>query len=175
MKKILAFLIVMTSLFSLSALPDGYSKVKLGMSLDDLKDTLKKDYQFGYRGDRDVSLSPHDGQVLIETDASYEPFSFLDRCYFQFADEKLYIITVNLRKSKMDYYSVLKKLCEKYGNPTQLNPQKAVWEDENVIMSIERPLALKYVDAKAFAGKTEQSSIQNTTYEQACEEFLNGL
>nr|MCR5606713.1 hypothetical protein [Treponema sp.] len=112
-----------------SSLPAGYGKLKLGMAVDDVKETLKSMPEFGYRGDRDVSLVPKDKEVLIETDASRAGASFFDRCWFQFSDEKLYIITLNLNSSRIDYYSIFTKLCEKYGQPTSLSPDKSLWQN----------------------------------------------
>ena len=63
-----------------SSLPGGYSKISLGMSVDEVKDALKSDSQFGYRGERDVSLLPGENRTLIETDTSRTaPYSYLDR------------------------------------------------------------------------------------------------
>lgn len=175
MKKILFSVLAILLCVRAFSLPGGYSSAKLGMDIDSLKEALKKDHQFGYRGDRDVSLSPSDGQFLIETDGSQFGFSFLERCWFQFADQKLYIITLNLDRSKVDHYSVFSKLCEKYGNPDELSPKKSVWRDENVIMSLEKPLTLKYVDAKAFNGKKDSSNVEKTTAEKARDDFLDSL
>lgn len=177
MKKILVsvFISVFFLALPLFSLPNGYSTAKLGMDIDSLKDALKKDVQFGYRGDRDVSLSPSDGQFLIETDGAKSAYSFFGRCWFQFANDKLYIITLNLDRSKVDHYSVFSKLCEKYGNPDELSPQKSVWKDDNVILSLEKPLTLKYVDKKAFDGKKDSSNVEKTTAEKAKDDFLDSL
>lgn len=175
LKKFLFAFLISLSFFSAFSLPDGFSKIHLGMSVDSLKDALKSDHQFGYRGDRDVSLSPNDGQVLIETDATREPFSFLDHCYFQFSGDKLYIITINLNPSKIDHYSVLTKLIEKYGNPDEIKPDKSLWKDDSVIFSLERPLTLKYVDARTFSDKQDKSDIDKTAGEKALENFLDEL
>ncbi|MBR1403399.1 MAG: hypothetical protein IJ558_04420 [Treponema sp.] len=175
MKKLLALAAVFCTAFLAFSLPNGYSGAHLGMDIDSLKDALKKDHQFGYRGDRDVSLSPSDGQTLIETDASQYGYSFLERCWFQFSDDKLSVITLNLDRSKIDHYSVFSKLCEKYGNPNELSPKKSVWRDENVILSLEKPLTLKYVDAKTFDSKKNSSNVQKTTAENARDEFLDSL
>lgn len=175
MKKILFSIFAIFLCFQAFSLPNGYSSAKLGMDIDSLKNALKKDHQFGYRGDRDVSLSPSDGQFLIETDGSQFGFSFLERCWFQFSNDKLYIITLNLDRSKVDHYSVFSKLCEKYGNPAELSPQKSVWRDDSVILSLEKPLTLKYVDAKAFNGKKDSSNVEKTTSEKARDNFLDSL
>lgn len=175
MKKILSVIFSFFFLLPVFSLPNGYSTARLGMDIDSLKEALKKDHQFGYRGDRDVSLSPSDGQFLIETDGSQFGFSFFERCWFQFANDKLYIITLNLDRSKVDHYSVFSKLCEKYGNPKELSPKKSVWRDGNVILSLEKPLTLKYTDAKAFDSKKDSSNVEKTTAEKARDNFLDSL
>lgn len=158
------------------ALPNGYGKVKLGMTVDSAKEALKNDHQFGYRGDRDVSLSPSDHETVIETDpTTYASFSFFNRCWFQFKDEKLCVITLNLDKERMDHFSVFSELCEKYGNPDIISPKKSVWKSDSVILSLEKPLTLKYVDAKVFKEKLDSSNVEKTTSEQAKDAFLKGL
>ena len=157
------------------SLPMGYGNIKLGMSVDEVKSELLKNHAFGYRGDRDVSFSPKDNQVLIETDGRYAPFSYFGRCWFQFADGKLYIITINLNEEKVDHYSVFTSLNEKYGAPDQLTPKKSQWKNDNVMMSLERPLSLKYIDAKAFTERMDKANVEKTYGEQNREEFLKGL
>ena len=175
MKTIFATALAFLLAFPIFSLPNGYSSAKLGMDIDSLKEALKNDHQFGYRGDRDVSLSPSDGQFLIETDGSQFGFSFLERCWFQFAQDKLYIITLNLDRNKVDHYSVFSKLCEKYGNPDEISPKKSVWRDDNVVLSLEKPLTLKYVDAKVFDSKKDSSNVEKTTAEKARDDFLDSL
>jgi hypothetical protein len=145
------------------------------MTVDQVKEALKKTAVFGYRGERDVSLSPGDGQVLIETDATYAPYSFFTRCWFQFSEGKLYIITLNLNSERIDHYSIFSRLCEKYGNPQEISPTKSQWNDSSVFMSLERPLTLKYIDRAAFEKKQSNSNVDKTVREQSRDEFLEGL
>ena len=157
------------------SLPFGYGKIKLGMDVDSVKKTLKDIPDFGYRGDRDVSIAPASKEVIIETDASFLSQSFFDRCWFQFYEGKLYIITLNLNPARIDYYSVFKKLCEKYGNPHVLNPDKSVWKNDSVMMSLEKPLALKYVDAAQFKKLQDSSNVDKTESEKGRDKFLEEL
>ncbi len=176
MKKILAFLSTAFVLSSLSfALPAGYGSLKLGMSVDQVKTELKKNSDFGYRGDRDVTLSPGTKQVLIETDSSKNPYSFFTRCWFQFVDDRLFSITLNLNPSKVDHFAVFSSLTEKYGMPTDINPKRSSWEDSSVLMSLERPLTLKYVDAAVLKKMQDESGVQKTVEEKLVDEFLNSL
>ncbi len=177
-KKILSLIIFSTVLLSLNAesLPHGYKDILLGMSLEETKETLVKDPDFGYHGDRDVSLIPNSSKTLIETDATTGLGSnFLTRCWFQFSFDELYIITINVNPEKMDYYSIFTKLKEKYGEPTSFNPQAATWKDNDVTMSLEKPLTLKYIDNKIFEQTQNYSNIQKSPTEITREMFLDDL
>lgn len=145
------------------------------MTVDEVKDLLQKDPSFGYHGDRDVSLLPGENRLLIETDAiSGHVLSFLDRCWFQFFEDKLYIITINLNKDQIDHYSVFTTLCKKYGNPNDFTPEKALWENDSVSMALEKPLTLKYIDKNVFAS-LQKSKVDESIPEMTQEMFLNGL
>jgi len=157
-------------------LPKGYRKINLGMSLEETKDALLKDPSFGYHGDRDVSLVPGSSKVLIETDADSGHGSvFLKRCWFQFFNDELYIITININPDKMDYYSIFTTLTEKYGDPTSLNPQSATWKTDSNTLSLEKPLTLKYIDNNIFDQTQNYSNIKISPEETTREMFLDEL
>ena len=146
------------------------------MSVDAVKDALKKNSEFGYNGDRDVSLLPGENRTLIETDArDFARWSFLEQCWMQFYEDKLYIITINLNKKKVDYYSVFSSLCKKYGDPVEFSPERAVWKNDDYQFSLERPLALKYIDLKTFNSLIDESRIEKSTQEKLRDEFLESL
>lgn len=157
-------------------IPDGYGGITLGMSLEQTKDALKKNAEFGYHGDRDVSLLPGENRVLIETDTeSGHVISFLERCWFQFYNDKLYIITININREKMDHFSIFDALCKKYGNPDSVSPEKSVWQNSTMMMSLERPLTLKYVDTETFSALQKKSLVGPSGTEMTRELFLQGL
>ena len=157
-------------------LPHGYKNIMLGMSLEETKENLVKDPDFGYHGDRDVSLIPNSSKTLIETDAARGLGSkFLTRCWFQFSFNELYIITININPDKMDYYSMFTTLTKKYGEPTSFSPQAATWKDDEVTMSLEKPLTLKYIDNKRFSETQNYSNIQASPTEVTREMFLEDL
>lgn len=157
-------------------LPKGYRKIELGMSLEDTKDALLKDPSFGYHGDRDVSLVPGSSKALIETDSeSGHGSNFLKRCWFQFFNDELYIITINVNSEKMDYYSIFTTLKDKYGEPTSLNPQSATWKTDSVTLSLEKPLTLKYIDNSIFDQTQNYSNIKISPEEMTREMFLDEL
>ena len=154
-------------------LPDGYGDVHLGMSLKEAKEHLLKNADFGYSGDRDVSLLPGDAKVLIETNAAGGRGSpYLTQCWFQFYNEQLYIITININTSKIDYYSMFTTLCQKYGEPDSLDPQKAVWKSDSITMQLEKPLAVKYIDNETFDMLKTAATVAESYEEKNAQMFL---
>lgn len=152
-------------------LPDGYLNIHLGMTSEATKSALLMYPVFGYRGDRDVSILPGFDRLLIETVGD----GYLDRCWFQFYENRLYTITININTAQMDYYTVFRTLCQKYGSPRSFSPEKAVWEDENVIMSLEKPLCIKYSDVKVLNEIEDRSFIEESTAEKLRQDFLDSL
>lgn len=152
-------------------LPMGYRSIELGMSLDATKEALKDDYLFGYRGERDVSLLPTENRTLIETSSD----TWLERCWFQFYEDKLYTMIINFNLEKMDYYSVFNELSSKYGEPKSLSPEKVIWQNDDITMSLERPVSVKYVDRPIFESLREQGLVDKATIETVRSGILEGL
>ena len=154
-----------------AALPAEYRSIRLGMGIDAVKEALKQDAVFGYRGERDVSLLPTENRSLIESAGSY----FISRSWFQFYKDNLYTMIFKLNTDTVDYYSVYAKFCEKYGEPASINPQRAVWEDEHTRVVIERPLIVKYIDLTVFNKLISQSTTEKAASETNRQNFIDGF
>lgn len=154
-----------------AALPAEYRSIKLGMNIDAVKEALKADTVFGYRGERDVSLLPTENRSLIESAGSY----FISRSWFQFYKDNLYTMIFKLNTDTVDYYSVYSKFCEKYGEPASINPQRAVWEDGHTRVVIERPLIVKYIDLTVFNELISQSTTEKAAAETNRKNFIDGF
>jgi hypothetical protein len=131
---------------SVNEVPVGFAEIEMGMELDQVKELLKRDPQFKFRGDPDVSLLTSPNESLIET----EGISFIDRAYFQFHEGKLYTIILALDPDRVDHYTMYTTLVGRYGEPTSLDPSEAVWEFDALRLALERPLSVKYVDSATF-------------------------
>lgn len=153
----------------LSPLPFGYNEIKLGMDLDTVKKTLYADPNFNYRGDPDVTMLPQDKQYFIECDGNV----FIDRAFFQFEDEKLYIIIIMMNQEMIDHYSIYSAFVKKYGLPDSLDPSSAQWKDDKVIISLERPLTLKYMDKEVFEKQQENSKAESTMESVLRSDFID--
>ena len=154
-----------------NALPAEYRSIKLGMNIDAVKEALKADAVFGYRGERDVSLLPTENRSLIESAGSY----FISRSWFQFYKDNLYTMIFKLNTDTVDYYSVYSKFFEKYGEPASINPQRAVWEDGHTRVVIERPLIVKYIDLTVFNELISQSMTEKAAAETNRKNFIDGF
>ena len=148
--------------------PRQFRSLSLGQGLDDLKSALVRDGLFHFRGDRDVSFLPIREQTLVETTGS----SFIRRAYFQLSGGSVYIMSFSLDTRLVDHYSVFTSFVRKYGEPVRLNPGESVWESEETIVSIERPLTVKYIDKPAFNRLVEESKKIDSWELMLREEFL---
>ncbi len=148
--------------------PAGFRGINLGMDLEAVKEKLKRDPLFTYRGDPDVSLLPQTSNALIECRGT----SYIERAYFQFEDGRLFIMILVLDRGSLDHYSMYTTLEKKYGKPASLSPQETVWLFDAVRFSLERPLTVKYVERKTFETLLKRGSAQEDLEKIAREKFL---
>lgn len=152
-----------------AGLSGTFRNISLGSDMASVKALLLADPIFGYRGERDVSLLAGENRTLIETSG----LSFIKRAWFQFLEDKLYVMAFSLDPGKVDYYSIYSHLVEKYGEPVSLDPKKAVWEGEGVTLSLERPLTVKYVETETFASLLEKDTTGKAASDVSREGFIN--
>jgi len=139
------------------------------MNLDDLKANLSRDTLFNFRGDRDVSFLPAREQSLVETTGA----TFIKRAFFQLRDSQVFIMAFSLNTDIIDHYSIFTQFQEKYGQPSYLDPQVAIWETETTRISIERPLTVKYIDKVVFDDIVNESGLAESNQVRMRQEFLN--
>ncbi|MCX7030451.1 MAG: hypothetical protein NTU62_10075 [Spirochaetes bacterium] len=148
--------------------PAAFRTIALGMTVEQVKEALRKDALYRYRGDPDVSFLPLSGENLIECEGS----SYLSRAYFQFADGKLYVLILVLDQRKLDHYSLFTAFIAKYGEPASFNPTEAVWQSEAVRFSLERLLTVKYIDRQVFEEQVARGAAQQDLEQLSRERFI---
>jgi hypothetical protein len=150
------------------AIPTAYRSFALGMSLDDLKNALTEDALFNFH-ESDVSFGPAKDESYIETTG----FSFVRRALFQIQAGNVFVMAFTLNTTLIDHYSVFTTLTKKYGEPKTLDPKQAVWEDDSVRLTLERPLTIRYIDKKTFSQILEDSKAKKSEEIRMREDFLN--
>jgi hypothetical protein len=153
-------------------LPRSFRGIVLGMGLEDLKTALQDDEAFRFRADRDVSLLPSSkDQTLVET----QGVSFIKRAFFQLRSETLIIMSFSMDPSLVDHYSIFTAFVNRYGDPDYLDPREAVWESEDIRVSLERPLTVKYIDKQSLSDMVKESSADGAEEMVKRNQFLDGF
>ena len=150
------------------ALPKGFRAIELGMDLERVKELLAGDSYFLFRGDPDVSMLEKPNRTLIECRGSF----FIHRAFFQFYEEKLYIIILMLNQEQLDHYSLFTTLSERYGKSQDFSPQRISWRSADVELSLERPLTIKYLDLVVFEELRMRSRADESLLQGLRENFL---
>ena len=75
----------------------------------------------------------------------------------------------------MDFYSVFTKFLEKYGEPLSLSPETVFWENEDVSLSLERPVSVKYIDRRVFNALADKSGVEESAAEILRSHILDAL
>ena len=151
-------------------LPRGFEELRLGLTRSELTELLSRHGGFYYRGDPDVSLLERENLTLMEV----EGIGFFESAQFQFtSDDRLFVIVLVLNDALIDYFSLFTTLSNKYGAPADLSPQKTVWEDESVRISLERPLLLRYIESAAFADLLKEGEALESYERIGREDFLS--
>jgi hypothetical protein len=149
----------------------GFNSILLGMGMEAVKTELSADPNFNFRGDPDVSMMRTPNTSLIET----RGYFYIERASFQFIDDSLFTITIILNTDRIGHYAMFTSLTEKYGEPDSLSPEKTRWENEEVIISLERPLRVKYMAKRVLEQlqreQRRQRSMETVTRERFLEQF----
>jgi len=178
MRKTLILLMIISVSYSLAAQEEPvftpvagrYREFYISMSVEECKEALKQDGYFNYNDQEQPSLMRPSDEVLIDSPGR----SFIKRGWFQFQDDRLIVMTIQLNPDKLDYYSVFRQLKEKYGAPLELSPQAALWrnEESGEEMLLSRPLEMKYRDGQYFRRLQEESRVDQSMEETLRERFL---
>jgi hypothetical protein len=157
-----------------TALPRSFEGLALGMSLSDLKTALKDNRSFRFR-EEDVSFPPVKEETVVETPGAAD--SFISRALFQLRNGQVFAMTFTLNRLRMDHYSVFTSFIKKYGEPLTLDPKRSVWESDDgaTRVTIERPLAVMYLDLNVFNELIAESAAQASGEAQQREDFLNAF
>ncbi len=168
---ILLFFFFFTPLFSqeVETLPMGFRDITIGLNMDEAKIAIENDGYFDYRGDPDVSMLMSDEKSIIESRGNF----YIENGYFQFYNSILYTITLVLDTGEVDYYTMFTTLKNKYGKYSSLTPKMVVWENDNIRISLEKPLTIKYVGLGVFNELIEEDVTKEAARETLRKEFIN--
>lgn len=148
--------------------PTGFGSLRLGMTLDETRAALERELSFDYRGEPEVSFLPRRERQLLEVQGR----RFVRRGFFQFVDGRLYSIILDLNDDVLDHYGLYTQLTDKYGESTRLNPREILWLFEEVRLTLERPLTVKYVDDAVYQRLLQEGAETESLREIVRDDFL---
>lgn len=146
----------------------GFRDLLLGIPFNEAQQLLQRDPAFQYRGEPDVSLRLSDGGTVIDTRGRV----YMERGIFQFHEARLFAIALYLDRSRLDYFQLYEQFRERYGEPVDLDPQRALWEDQQTRIELERPLTVRYLDLETFEARRQESRTEQAAEDVAREQFL---
>lgn len=151
------------------SVPTEFAGISLGMSMEEVQNKLKGNGLFWYRGEADVSLLPRPNESLIEAAG----LSYIKRALFQFYDGKLFIMIFIMNEKMIDHYTIFTNFQNKYGKFTSFSPSEIIWQDDATRVSIERPLAIKYIDLKVYNELIAQGQQLESYEKMLLDDFLD--
>lgn len=147
----------------------GFRDIELGIDFEETQRLLQSDSAFYYRGPADVSLLPSDGENTIDSAGR----GFVDRGLFQFSDGVLYTIVIYIDQTRLDYFQLFEQLRSRYGDPVDLDPQRATWEDDRTRIELERPLTVRYLDLETFLDRRNETRRLDSAAAMSRDQFLS--
>lgn len=146
----------------------GFREIQLQLPMERVQDLLAADSAFDYRGPADLSMALSREEPVIDTRGR----GFVQRGLFQFSREQLYIITLYLDQRHLDYFQLFEQLRQRYGDPVDLDPRRAVWDDAVTRIELERPLTVRYIDLDAFETIRQERRMLRAAQDVSREQFL---
>jgi hypothetical protein len=151
-----------------NALPRGFRNITLGLEYETAERQVSADTAFAFRGQPDVSIALSDGEPLIDTRGR----GYVDRGVFSFYENRLFSISLYLSTQRLDYLQMYNQLAGKYGDPTDLDPRRAVWDDGVTRIELERPLTVRYLDVTVFERRRDTQRAAEAVEDMTRRQFL---
>lgn len=147
--------------------PWGFGDLRLGMSMDDVRNVLASDEDFSYRHFTE-SMLPYTELPVFECKGTH----FIERAVFQFYEDRLYSMTVFFNRRKIDFYTLFTTLTSEYGPHSELDPRRIVWDNGASRMTLTKPLTLSFLDAAVHRELLDKSEIRKDSEYMRKQEFL---
>jgi len=124
----------------------GFMSINIGMTREQVITVAQHNNLITVPKNRDVEFFPVEERKILTFSIKPEvPF-----IYLQFFNNILYAMTVIFDEKYIDYYTIVKRLEDKYGPHTALTPQWREWHLDGVTVKAEKPAVVKYIALEEF-------------------------
>jgi hypothetical protein len=156
---------------SLPAQEVGYMGISIGMTREEVLKAAEGNELIHVPKNRDVDFFPIEEREILTLSVQPE----IPHIYLQFFDNILYAMTVVFDERYVDYFTLCRRLEEKYGSYDRLTPQWRVWRLENVTVKVEKPAVVKYIALEEFLKATDFRRSRPLYNPERRETLLDGL
>lgn len=168
--KFFAVILLLLIPVSLFAEDVGFMGMHIGMSREKVIAAAEAQPVLTVPRNRDVDFFPIEEREIMTFSARPEvPF-----IYLQFYDDILFSITVIFDEHLVDYFTLARRLEEKYGPYTSLEPGWRMWDRGDVTIKVEKPAVVKYIALERLIEAAGFDPNQ-TAVNPARDELLRGL
>jgi len=148
----------------------GFMSINIGMTREQVITVAQHNNLITFPKNRDVEFFPVEERKILTFSIKPEvPF-----IYLQFFNNILYAMTVIFDEKYIDYYTIVKRLEDKYGPHTALTPQWREWHLDGVTVKAEKPAVVKYIALEEFL-KVTSFGEKAQQGEERKKVLLNGL
>ena len=149
----------------------GFMGIYIGMSREDVLGYAESQTDFKVPKNRDVEFFPVEERKILTL--SMEPE--IPHIYLQFYNDRLYAITVIFDQMYVNYFTLCKKVEEKYGKYMYLEPDMRKWEINGVEIRVEKPATVKYIALEDFLKVTGFVPPRYASPSERVKTLLDGL
>lgn len=149
----------------------GYKDIKLGMKKEEVSNLLKKSLEFDAKREEILSVRLEPDTEII----TVKGYGFINTGYFHFNKDKLFQIFLKFDEKKIDYYALLKNNTLKFGSPKRFEPGRAIWENSEINIVIEKPSSIKYIYLPVWNELIKQNDVTNDVNLEMRNKFLENL
>ena len=149
----------------------GFLGMNIGMTRSDIIRVAEDSALLEVPKDRDVEFFPVEDRKILTFSVKPE----IPYIYLQFYDELLLALTVVFDERHIDYYTLVKRMEEKYGTHVRMTPQWRVWEVGTVLIQVEKPAVVKYMALEELVERAGFERPGKTAMDTKKEALLDGL
>lgn len=151
-----------------TAISNGFEVFKMGMNRKTVQDKLYQSKLFYYQGEPEVTMTKNPAETLLNCQGR----GIVKKGTFHFYKGRLFVITLILNPEEIDYYTLFTRFTKRFGDPKKMSPKSALWENKKTRLGLEKPLAIRFVDAEIFDSMEKKGKIKENVKVKTREDFL---
>jgi len=149
----------------------GFMGMHLGMSRSEVIEKAESNDLIEVPKSRDVEFFPVEEREILALSITPEA----PHIYLQFYDDILLSLTIVFDEQQIDYYTLIDRMEEKYGEHQRVTPSWREWEFEGALIKVEKPAVVKYMALEELVERAALKRQEAPTSNERKAALLEGL